>query len=554
MKKAIIPLIACCASTYIGAQTPAAKPARFDTNTPNVSKMYFGLKPNPAEYNFITEYETLKNTKLDKVDNVYDLREIESGKFLTPVKAQGNSNTCWTFATMGAVESYILKKSGGTFNFSEQNMATCNGYSKDPDSGGNTTMAISYFANLKGPVNETDAPFTLPGNEECALDATPQKYVQQLRIMPGKGDASFNPLAIKNAIIENGALYTNLYMHDNYFNTSDNTYYYSGSNTSNHAVLIVGWDDNKVVTGKNSGKPSKKGAWIIRNSWGTHWGEKGFFYVSYEDSKALTHVAFFPSNIEYNKDVKAYYFDESGMTSSTGFRNDEAYGLIRFSVGANETIDKFGLHVRSGNAEIEATVYESFNKNTLSGKLGNLTKKTLDYPGFHTLKLDTPIDIEKDMDVYVKYRVKTPSYNYPLSREGIESGYNDYSSIEENRCWVSSSGTSWTAYGKNTNRKYDLCARIYTKPKSKISSTTKTNSTSGISIYPNPSNGNINISLIGNPGEKIQLKIFATSGQLIYSINSTVEKPLLVKDLLPGIYLVNVRIGEEISTSKLLIQ
>ena len=89
--------------------------------------------------------------------------------------------------------------------------------------------------------------------------------------------------AIKEAILKYGAVATKMYYSTSYLK-DDLNYYYNGIIGCNHAVCIVGWDDNYS---KNNFKktPQGNGAWIVKNSWGNSSGHGGYFYVSYYDTK-----------------------------------------------------------------------------------------------------------------------------------------------------------------------------------------------------------------------------------------------------------------------------
>ena len=92
---------------------------------------------------------------------------------------------------------------------------------------------------------------------------------------------------IKYAIMRYGAVVTGMHYHDEYY--YNGTYYYDGDDASDHAVTIVGWDDNYSKDNfKNT--PQENGAWIVRNSWGPDWDDDGYFYVSYYDTQLALNV------------------------------------------------------------------------------------------------------------------------------------------------------------------------------------------------------------------------------------------------------------------------
>jgi C1A family cysteine protease len=77
--------------------------------------------------------------------------------------------------------------------------------------------------------------------------------------------------AIKAAIDKGNPVDTGMYVYDDFFNYSGGVYkHVSGSYAGGHAVVICGYDDGK-------------GAWYVKNSWGTGWGESGYFWIAYSD-------------------------------------------------------------------------------------------------------------------------------------------------------------------------------------------------------------------------------------------------------------------------------
>ncbi|MDY0161408.1 MAG: C1 family peptidase, partial [Bacteroidales bacterium] len=173
-----------------------------------------------------------------------------------------------------------------------------------------------------------------------------------------------------------------MFFDNDYMSYSNYTYYYNGSEGTNHGVLLVGWDDNKVVTGGSAATPSSPGAWIIRNSWGPSWGEAGYFYISYEDTEALSTVAYFPSTNGYNNESSVYGYGELGMCSSFGWGDGDDYGLIKFTAQENQTITSLGSYVVDANSNISFDIYENFNGTTLSGLLGSISGQSCVFPGY----------------------------------------------------------------------------------------------------------------------------------------------------------------------------
>lgn len=228
----------------------------------------YSLGANPPIIKLPYYKETL--SKKSMYPPYYDLRT--SGK-VSSVKDQGSIGSCWSFTTYGSLESNLLPDE--QMDFSENNMINNNGFDYGPNGGGNPFMSAAYLARWSGPMSEADDPYTgviHPSPENIS----PTKHVQEILFLHERLNASDND-EIKDVLMNHGALYSNIYWNDNYYNAGKSAYYYNVTGTSiNHAVTIVGWDDNYSSSNfKNT--PAGNGAFIAKNSWGASWGRKWLF-------------------------------------------------------------------------------------------------------------------------------------------------------------------------------------------------------------------------------------------------------------------------------------
>lgn len=100
------------------------------------------------------------------------------------------------------------------------------------------------------------------------------------------------------------------------YNMDKNSFYNNQRGAyQNHAVTIIGWDDN-FSADNFVAKPPADGAWIIQNSWGSDWGDDGCFYMSYYD-ETLDELIFYQDSTPYLEYDNRYYLDPAGWTKRT---------------------------------------------------------------------------------------------------------------------------------------------------------------------------------------------------------------------------------------------
>jgi C1A family cysteine protease len=413
---------------------------------------HLGRIPLPVKPDF-SNYKSDPQIKNKSFDPSYDLRD-EGG--LTSVKNQGNCGSCWTFAAMANIESVWKIDGYGTYDLSEQNLHTCNNdFDFGHCNGGNFYMSTAYMAKGIGPVTEADDPYDGDSDSICNSGFTPVKYVTEAIFIPT------NETDIKQAILDHGALYTSMYWLSSAYNSGDYTYYYNGPGDGSdggggHAVTIVGWDDNKSTASSNDG------AWIIKNSWGSYWGESGYFYVSYDDTEINDFVGCYTQSIDYDPQRHIFGYDDYGRVTSYGYSDDGTdYGLVKFSAYDNYSVSKIGTYAMSAGMNLTVTVYDDYSSGTLSNQLATASKSCTN-PGYYTLDLSSSFNISTGDRFYVKVKYENGG-NFPVPVEKNSSGYLTGATIESGKCWLSSSGGdgSWTAVGGGTSHEIDMCIKAY---------------------------------------------------------------------------------------------
>ena len=407
-----------------------------------------GLHPNPVDLSHTTGL-SIRPKSLLALPVSYDLRSL--GR-VTLVKDQGSCGCCWAFATMASLESWLLGTVGETWDLSENNLKECHGFDWGPCAGGNSFISTAYLARREGPINEADDPY-YDYATGCNGGLTARKYLREALMIPDRSGPLDND-NLKQAIMDYGAIYTSVYWDSTYYNASDYTYYYTGSATSNHAVALVGWDDNMAIAGAPG-----VGAWIVRNSWGTTWGEGGYFYVSYYDNNiGKDNVAFIEARDPDNSTI--YQYDPLGWVGNLGYGDNTAWGANVFTTSRDGMLTAVAFYTSTVN-----TTYEIYIKQggpdgaVLHSQLGSTG-----YPGYHTVDLTSPVVLSTGDVFSVVVRFTTPGYNYPISVEYAVSNYSSTATANPGESYISHGGTPGSWYDTtNWDPTCNICIKAVVK-------------------------------------------------------------------------------------------
>jgi len=383
-----------------------------------------GAVPSPTDNIEFLKANPVKRTSRAALPAQFDLRTTG---VITPVKDQLTSGDCWAFTTCATLEGSALKQGFQSYDFSEKNLRNRTFRDGNPTGGGNTTDALSYLTRWDGPVLESDDPYDLTNTTSNSFQST--FHIEQSRTFVG-GDA------IKQALMDVGPLYTDMYSDLSYvgydFGARTTYYYYYGKMTINHGVTLVGWDDTITIP-----VATKKGAWLIKNSWGDKWGDQGYFWISYEDPSAVQEAVSFEKFTKPDPNESIYYYDTLGYASSIKTN----YGAVSITLRGDETITDVGTYIIDNNTNVDVTIFATrTGSNTAVAFSNPLTTFSQSFAeaGYYTMKLPQPLS-GKAGDAFHVVIKSSGSQPLEAQRTGVTSAAK--SNLMET--FVSQNGVSW---------------------------------------------------------------------------------------------------------------
>lgn len=252
----------------------------------------------------------------------------------------------------------------------------------------------------------------------------------------------------KRLIMEYGAIEI-AYHANNEWLTASNDAYYDGNNNANHAVSIIGWDDNYSRTNfKGASVPDIDGAWLVRNNWTEKFGNGGYFWMSYQQTiqAGLAHVVESPS-----ENMKVYTHSPMGFCDSFGYVDHSIYMANVFKVKSEgEALESFSFYTSDNNTSCEWQIFydlpnKPVNGPYVAGAVSISGSETCPYAGYHTVKLSSnqTLTLKKGHYFTVVVKLSNAYTNFPAAVEMKIIGVSNYAVTHDYESWFSHDGITW---------------------------------------------------------------------------------------------------------------
>jgi C1A family cysteine protease len=364
----------------------------------------------------------------------------EAGK-VSPVKNQGSCGSCYAFAYAGCFEAKVLVDGAGLFDFSENNIKECNYFGSSCS--GSNDWNVTNFLSTKGTVLEACDPY-VASNVDCNSTCSYQKAVLDWRAISGMTPPPVDVL--KSYIQTYGPVYTAMYAGSgdpwrSEFGAYDGSYtlYKTGPEMPNHAVLIVGWDDNLAHQGGT-------GAWIVKNSWGTSWGgtcgygtERGYFKIAYGSAQIGAYASVICAWQDCDPDGGLLYYDDAGYTGSVGYGSKTIWGLCKFVPSKDWTLKRVEFWTLDATTDVDVYIYDNFSGGAVSNLLASDLDNSFPTAGYHSVELAAPLHLVTDHDVYAVVKITNATSLFPLVFDSMGPKSLGYS-------YISPNGASYTQF------------------------------------------------------------------------------------------------------------
>jgi C1A family cysteine protease len=400
-------------------------------------KRMMGLRSVPtAEVEFVSPDNF--STKAGLPD-AFDWRNKDGKNWVSPMLNQANCGSCVAFAAVGVMETQLNISSsfaGLNLRLSPQNLFSCGGGACDygwfPGAAANHLMT-------KGIPDEACMPYTSGalGQDVSCKNSCADTSSRSHKIASYKTpNRSLTSVASVKQALQKGPVMTTLTVYEDFVAYAGGVYkHVSGSALGGHAISIVGYDDIQ-------------GAFVIRNSWGEDWGEKGFGRVSYDDISgvgrqtwgfdipAMGGAVSIVSPRDYTYVTGSTDFKVQSSYPATNSLSLAVYDASNAAVWSSTCIsaDCTGImdsaKLKDGRYEVQATAI-----NAKGDKIDSSTREFFyvvnNKPELQLNFSGLDVDLNKELSDRIEFDITTSTSSVPFS--ALEFHYKDAAGIEKTR-------------------------------------------------------------------------------------------------------------------------
>jgi C1A family cysteine protease len=332
---------------------------------------------------FLSSPETAPIPNVSSSTPTLDWRNIAGVSYVSPVKNQGSCGSCWAFATTAGAESQVMISAGGMpMDLSEQILVSCSGVGSC--SGGSSSSASSFIRDVGLPL-ETCFRYTATNNS-CSNAC--QNWQDSTYSINGWHRASNTAISVddlKSALYAYGPFIATMYVYNDFFSYRSGVYSYTtGAYAGAHAVLVVGYDDDQQ-------------AFIVKNSWGTGWGEAGYFMIAYSEIEGTSRFGYstmvydgYDSNPTPDPDPDPQLCSYSLSSSSANFKANGGAGSFTLFAQGSCSLTSLNAESSAGWITINSSSEGSSSVSvfyTVAENTGSSRSATIDIAGLsYTVK------------------------------------------------------------------------------------------------------------------------------------------------------------------------
>ncbi|MDE5565049.1 MAG: hypothetical protein K2I93_07820, partial [Oscillospiraceae bacterium] len=467
-------------------QTSQLHLAQFD----NTAQQMQALKDSPV---YFTDSDGISaDSGSTALPEKFDLREQG---LVSAVKDQGAYSLCWAFSAINSIETNQIARVP-KIDLSEWQLAYytfCGSFGYPTSAEQFTDMGsfdvrqeVGMLTSWIGPVMEKDFSYYDFNvlNPDKTMDDLRQDAVYHVTaaknypywVYDGEGAGVQNDVldaqitAMKEAIYAGNALGARYSDSTVCYDEEHCSYYLdweyiieNNDKTNGHAISIVGWDDSFPASDFVV-NPGRDGAWLVKNSWGTNWGDYGYYWISYAESTLSQIVSLEAEPVE--PDMRLYQHDSYGDSGAFAADKDgdtSVYAANMFVAQNDGFVTSAMICGMQIDDNCEIVVYTELEDmdNPASGTASAATSTILHNLGYQTIDLVEPVPIKAGeyFSIVVHFSGEKTYHipcEYATHSEWRNSDGSVYTSdsvftidmlerdFHENESFYSTDGESWT--------------------------------------------------------------------------------------------------------------